>query len=159
MVRRPPSSKRPDTLFPYTTLFRSALSISGHRAGNPELDAALQRNVASCGALARRHVPGPRLLQRGNVRWRGSPPVPGLAQRPRVRVDGRRAASRALHPLPFEPCSAINCRVRRGECNTMKRITIEIGRAHVCTTVTNAHLVCRLLLEKKTQRITIRSKY
>src|SRR3546814_2680993 len=25
----------------------------------------------------------------------------------------------------------------------------EIGRAHVCTTVTNAHIVCRLLLEKK----------
>src|SRR3546814_5611412 len=25
----------------------------------------------------------------------------------------------------------------------------EIGRAHVCTPVTNAHLVCRLLLEKK----------
>src|SRR3546814_10675696 len=28
---------------------------------------------------------------------------------------------------------------------------IEIGRAHVCTPVTNAHLVCRLLLEKKKQ--------
>src|SRR3546814_6452088 len=26
----------------------------------------------------------------------------------------------------------------------------EIGRAHVCTPVTNAQLVCRLLLEKKT---------
>src|SRR3546814_3370588 len=26
---------------------------------------------------------------------------------------------------------------------------LEIGRAHVCTPVTNAHLVCRLLLEKK----------
>src|SRR3546814_6543479 len=25
----------------------------------------------------------------------------------------------------------------------------EIGRAHVCTQVTNAHLVCRLLLDKK----------
>src|SRR3546814_9328514 len=25
----------------------------------------------------------------------------------------------------------------------------EIGRAHVCTPVTNAHLVCRLLLEQK----------
>src|SRR3546814_4816820 len=25
---------------------------------------------------------------------------------------------------------------------------IQIGRAHVCTPVTNAHLVCRLLLEK-----------
>src|SRR3546814_71191 len=27
----------------------------------------------------------------------------------------------------------------------------EIGRAHVCTPVTNAHLVCRLLLEQKKQ--------
>src|SRR3546814_6832079 len=26
----------------------------------------------------------------------------------------------------------------------------QIGRAHVCTPVTNAHLVCRLLLETKT---------
>src|SRR3546814_4486334 len=26
---------------------------------------------------------------------------------------------------------------------------VEIGRAHVCTPVTNAHLVCRLLLENK----------
>src|SRR3546814_5514183 len=26
--------------------------------------------------------------------------------------------------------------------------SIKIGRAHVCTPVTNAHLVCRLLLEK-----------
>src|SRR3546814_5951211 len=26
----------------------------------------------------------------------------------------------------------------------------EIGRAHVCTPVTNAHLVCRLLLDKNT---------
>src|SRR3546814_4869266 len=26
---------------------------------------------------------------------------------------------------------------------------LEIGRAHVCTPVTNAHLVCRLMLEKK----------
>src|SRR3546814_8719921 len=28
----------------------------------------------------------------------------------------------------------------------------EIGRAHVCTPVTNAHLVCRLLLDKKLQQ-------
>src|SRR3546814_8700922 len=28
----------------------------------------------------------------------------------------------------------------------------KIGRAHVCTPVTNAHLVCRLLLDKKNQR-------
>src|SRR3546814_8383837 len=31
-----------------------------------------------------------------------------------------------------------------------RRLDVEqIGRAHVCTPVTNAHLVCRLLLEKK----------
>src|SRR3546814_5633039 len=29
---------------------------------------------------------------------------------------------------------------------------VEIGRAHVCTPVTNAHLVCRLLLDKKKDR-------
>src|SRR3546814_3611065 len=30
---------------------------------------------------------------------------------------------------------------------------IEIGRAHVCTPVTNAHLVCRLLLDKQKQKV------
>src|SRR3546814_10763486 len=33
--------------------------------------------------------------------------------------------------------------------NVKGSIVEEIGRAHVCTPVTNAHLVCRLLLEKK----------
>src|SRR3546814_4109755 len=32
--------------------------------------------------------------------------------------------------------------------------SLEIGRAHVCTPVTNAHLVCRLLLDKKNKRTT-----
>src|SRR3546814_9479118 len=33
------------------------------------------------------------------------------------------------------------------------RIHLEqIGRAHVCTPVTNAHIVCRLLLEKKKKK-------
>src|SRR3546814_2046830 len=63
--------------------------------------------------LAGRHVPGPRLLQRGNVRSRGLPPVPGLAQRPRVRVRraprgfacAASATVRALfrHQLPRPP--------------------------------------------------------
>src|SRR3546814_5112300 len=34
------------------------------------------------------------------------------------------------------------------------QVVREIGRAHVCTPVTNAHLVCRLLLEKKKQNKT-----
>src|SRR3546814_19332826 len=33
MMRRPPRSTRTDTLFPYTTLFRSSLTHSGHMQG------------------------------------------------------------------------------------------------------------------------------
>src|SRR3546814_8957152 len=35
---------------------------------------------------------------------------------------------------------------------TSAAVPSQIGRAHVCTTVTNAHLVCRLLLEKKNKK-------
>src|SRR3546814_17671697 len=41
MIRRPPRSTRTDTLFPYTTLFRSHLllnaTLTGDRLGYPEL--------------------------------------------------------------------------------------------------------------------------
>src|SRR3546814_11492242 len=33
MIRRPPRSTRTDTLFPYTTLFRSERRVGGHRIG------------------------------------------------------------------------------------------------------------------------------
>src|SRR3546814_2785904 len=36
---------------------------------------------------------------------------------------------------------------------TVSVMLVEIGRAHVCTPVTNAHLVCRLLLYKNTTLI------
>src|SRR3546814_9104142 len=43
-------------------------------------------------------------------------------------------------------------RIRRIESSSARPsasgVAPEIGRAHVCTPVTNAHLVCRLLLEK-----------
>src|SRR3546814_18341700 len=35
MIRRPPRSTRTDTLFPYTTLFRSIEAITGMRFGDP----------------------------------------------------------------------------------------------------------------------------
>src|SRR3546814_4144023 len=38
----------------------------------------------------------------------------------------------------------------------MTIVTVEIGRAHVLTPVTNAHLVCRLLLENKKNEKTVR---
>src|SRR3546814_1426484 len=85
MIRRPPRSTRTDTLFPYTTLFRSG----GDRPRN------------------------------GGARHGGV----------------RRSA-----PL-------------RSNISQIRKETthVQIGRAHVLTPVTNAHLVCRLLLEKKTK--------
>src|SRR3546814_9675502 len=39
MIRRPPRSTRTDTLFPYTTLFRSAASADGAAAAAPAVEA------------------------------------------------------------------------------------------------------------------------
>src|SRR3546814_8948885 len=45
--------------------------------------------------------------------------------------------------------SIVLMRLRRARIVSIESVTeIEIGRAHVCTPVTNAHLVCSLLLEK-----------
>src|SRR3546814_15676776 len=48
MIRRPPRSTRPDALFPYTTLFRSALAVVEHeaeRSGQHLLEADRQHAV------------------------------------------------------------------------------------------------------------------
>src|SRR3546814_4523594 len=49
MSRRPPRSTRTDTLFPYTTLFRSAVllpaAMLAHQAVQPALDAAREPEV------------------------------------------------------------------------------------------------------------------
>src|SRR3546814_10335300 len=49
MIRRPPRSTRTDTLFPYTTLFRSAEGRGGEPVqivGEPALDARADRGIA-----------------------------------------------------------------------------------------------------------------
>src|SRR3546814_18025401 len=100
MRRRPPRSTRTDTLFPYTTLFRSA---EGHHA---------QARIGARPAIPRQMPP--RLIARKQV--------------------------------------AVGERDAFGDTGGARRIDQrghEIGRAHVSTPVTNAHLVCRLLLEKK----------
>src|SRR3546814_12600776 len=70
MIRRPPRSTRTDTLFPYTTLFRSDLDCAGagRRAGVPDAE-FLQRLCGGLGPL--RRAPG-----EGDGRVRG--PVFGL---------------------------------------------------------------------------------
>src|SRR3546814_4822439 len=62
MIRRPPRSTRTDTLFPYTTLFRSAHAAPTSRPGNAEtaLRRARARDCRLCPAAACR---GPRARQ------------------------------------------------------------------------------------------------
>src|SRR3546814_17449929 len=66
MIRRPPRSTRTDTLFPYTTLFRSIAgcgrdgdgrqhAVGGHRATWPDRAFSRQRRGLPRHARARRH--------------------------------------------------------------------------------------------------------
>src|SRR3546814_12485339 len=63
MIRRPPRSTRTDTLFPYTTLFRSAEQAehgveqrAGQRPQRQHRQAAVKQGIASC--PAREAAPG-----------------------------------------------------------------------------------------------------
>src|SRR3546814_1783301 len=101
MIRRPPRSTRTDTLFPYTTLFRSIL--------RGELSDILARRA---GAKMAAELPGARLVE-----------VPGVGHAPTMDEPEARAAIDAW--------------------------AAEDRKSTRLTPVTNAHLVCRLLLEKK----------
>src|SRR3546814_5429106 len=110
MIRRPPRSTRTDTLFPYTTLFRSRLEMRGF--GGDRVDARL-------GDAARGFVEVGR-VEAHDTRERLAVGEARFGRHQRVGVF----------------------------CGHLDMIAEQIGRAHVCTPVTNEHLVCRLLLEK-----------
>src|SRR3546814_11542050 len=61
MIRRPPRSTRTDTLFPYTTLFRS--QIADHARGN---DVALIFDGAGLTAIAHPKIATPLVRAEGN---------------------------------------------------------------------------------------------
>src|SRR3546814_4425480 len=52
MIRRPPSSTRTDTLFPYTTLFRSQCSLTAGDHADPPCPPRPSRNDFSTGPRA-----------------------------------------------------------------------------------------------------------
>src|SRR3546814_5863472 len=74
MIRRPPRSTRTDTLFPYTTRFRSPESDAGHPAdarGDRSLDdGAAARSPAVAACVARR-LPGDSRARKEGGRRRG----------------------------------------------------------------------------------------
>src|SRR3546814_4103065 len=76
-----------------------------------------------------------------------------------IHAIGRVSAGRGVYAGPgiSIKLSALHPRYSRAQAERVlgellprvKELALQIGRAHVCTPVTNAHLVCRLLLAKK----------
>src|SRR3546814_12385006 len=86
MIRRPPRSTRTDTLFPYTTLFRSLPALSRRRRGGGNRRTDRPRHIAGVERVADE-------AHRGHVRHRDSRvddvAVP-WARRPARRAPARR---------------------------------------------------------------------
>src|SRR3546814_2645072 len=104
MIRRPPRSTRTDTLFPYTTLFRSRFLDARQRAGPSQRAAAQGRGRAlrpaggGPGGAARDALPdgaavrngGPRVLRPRLGEELGGRPDHHRTRRERLRPAGRR---------------------------------------------------------------------
>src|SRR3546814_1567877 len=115
MIRRHPRSTRTDTLFPYTTLFRSALTVTQWMSIRRVVNVCEKRGTYE--QASRDH---------DRDRPAGARRAGGAAAGRTARTHGRRR--------------------RRDRKSTR------------LTPVTNAHLVCRLLLEKTNNRTSTKKK-
>src|SRR3546814_3254650 len=140
MIRRPPRSTRTDTLFPYTTLFRSEgwIPLQGPEFyAEHDIDLRLGCEVTAIDAAARQvHLgTGERLDYGALLLATGAEPrrlpLPGF-DRPNV----------------FALRSLADARAIIAACANARSVAFEIGRAQARTPVTNAYHVSRLLLEK-----------
>src|SRR3546814_5487679 len=99
MIRRPPRSTRTDTLFPYTTLFRS-LRGAPRRAGQPDL-----RRLPRAGRL-------PPAAQRGGVR---------LLRPPEERSEEHTSEFQSLMRISY----AVFClKKKKKKKHTLRRLTV-----------------------------------
>src|SRR3546814_19718696 len=112
MIRRPPRSTRTDTLFPYTTLFRSAADDPPLREDRPDPAAAAPRQRLSRLFGDRRPPPAlHRQRARSRLPDRGHPLAARLVVGQRARERRRQAAGarpphRATPPDELPPSNA-----------------------------------------------------
>src|SRR3546814_7014132 len=133
MIRRPPRSTRTDTLFPYTTLFRSKGAISD----------AFKRCAVKWGVG--------RYLYDIDAVWAECVTYESNGRKhfKEWTARGQSQLSAALNKVVPHVAPRPDQLVTDEQLMRLPNTADEIGRAHVCTPVTNAHHVCRFLLEKK----------
>src|SRR3546814_7746026 len=111
MIRRPPRSTRTDTLFPYTTLFRSGAV------------AARARRQADGGARPQRIHPEPRAAEIEPRRIRRSrPPV----RRGRSGANERSGATAPAPQFPRHPCAQPRSEEHTSELQSLMRISYAV---------------------------------
>src|SRR3546814_9546142 len=76
----------------------------------------------------------------------------------RRRIARRPTAQFGQRHETIERCELRAAARKTSDLKAQGDASLEIGRAHVCTPVTNAHLVCRLLLAKKKHAQSITSR-
>src|SRR3546814_10970034 len=113
MIRRPPRSTRTDTLFPYTTLFRSDQG-AGFQRGEVRLEAAHGTAGGSQNVEARRHHLGADAVarQHGDVEFHQSDCAPLHLGAPGKLPCGRAAL---LEGGDYSRCAAPSARPRSDE--------------------------------------------
>src|SRR3546814_4490078 len=139
MIRRPPSSTRTDTRFPYTTLFRSDLMF-------------VLCSVATAVAVGVTWLIPVRVREGQRISDKVVPPGRTSAEtvvRRILRIGGEAPRqTAAIVTVTQVDGTPVDC----ARCDQVGGYSVaQIGRAHVRTPVTNARLVCLILAEKKTR--------
>src|SRR3546814_10770612 len=143
MIRRPPRSTRTDTLFPYTTLFRSGPNlweVVGDKIATGRGGFAFSDALKSVGGTwtfdaLDAWFTSPRKFANGTKMT-----FAGLSN-PQDRADLILYLNQQGSNLPLPAAPAAEAPAADAAAEG------KLGRAHVRTPVTNAHLGCRLLLE------------
>src|SRR3546814_2468688 len=139
MIRRPPRSTRTDTLFPYTTLFRSraqGVLFSLH------LKATMMKvsDPIMFGIAVEAFYKPVLDKHRAALDEAGFDPNNGIGD-----LYAR------LPSMPADVAAQVTAAIEAmyGQRTGLAMVNSEIGRAHVGTPRTNAQLVCSLMLENK----------
>src|SRR3546814_1510510 len=133
MLRRPPRSKLTDTLFPYTTLFRSSAGTDAGAELDRQRDYSSPPSIDRCGDF---YLSGRRDGEEQGKLFDHQPPACGRSSEDRGELSDHVGVRKW----------SLQC---TGFCHKCIEGKVSDRKSTRLTPVTNAHLVCRLLLEKK----------